>query len=733
MNQDDTPNHQDSDGAVAPQTQEATVYQFEDPAYRVFVDMLNYLPQEDIDLILEAYNFSEKAHRGQLRLSGEPYITHPLAVAGALAEWRMDVKGIVAALLHDVMEDTAVTKAEISDKFGRDVADLVDGLSKLDRIEFQSYQDAQAENFRKMLMAMAHDLRVVLIKLADRRHNLETMAHVRPDKRKRIAKETLEIYVPIASRLGLSNISRQLQDLSFRHIHPLRFQVLTRAMKAVRGNRRELLTKILDGIRSKLAEANIEAGVFGREKSLYSIYHKMIEKRLSFAQVLDIYGFRVIVKDVGSCYLALGALHSRFKPVPGKFKDYIAIPKVNGYQSLHTTLIGPYGTPIEIQIRTQAMHHLAEDGIASHWLYKDSEKSGADLQVKMHTWLQSLLELQSSTKDSSEFLEHVKVDLFPDEVYVFTPKGKILALPRGATVIDFAYAVHTDIGHRCVAARIDHELIPLSAELANGNQVEIVTAPNANPNPAWLTYVKTTRARSKIRQFLRASQQDSSSALGERMLNQELQARGVVLSEIPAAVWERVVQEAGKKSKREIYADIGLGRSLAAAFAERLVAQEEVSAGEVNESKPLIIRGTEGMAIQLAPCCRPIPGDPIVGLLRKGQGLRIHTHSCHAIRNLRNVDPKDWVHVEWGPESGQYFETRIRVTTKNVRGVLGRIATSISQSGANIEQVSMDPDSSGFYSELHFLVEVSGRMHLANLIRGLRRIPDVIRIAREQG
>ena len=351
----------------------------------------------------------------------------------------------------------------------------------------------------------------------------------------------------------------------------------------------------------------------------------------------------------------------------------------------------------------------------------------------MHTWLQSLLELQSSTKDSSEFLEHVKVDLFPDEVYVFTPKGKILALPRGATVIDFAYAVHTDIGHRCVAARIDHELIPLSAELANGNQVEIVTAPNANPNPAWLTYVKTTRARSKIRQFLRASQQDSSSALGERMLNQELQARGVVLSEIPAAVWERVVQEAGKKSKREIYADIGLGRSLAAAFAERLVAQEEVSAGEVNESKPLIIRGTEGMAIQLAPCCRPIPGDPIVGLLRKGQGLRIHTHSCHAIRNLRNVDPKDWVHVEWGPESGQYFETRIRVTTKNVRGVLGRIATSISQSGANIEHVSMDPDSSGFYSELHFLVEVSGRMHLANLIRGLRRIPDVIRIAREQG
>jgi guanosine-3',5'-bis(diphosphate) 3'-pyrophosphohydrolase len=458
----------------------------------------------------------------------------------------------------------------------------------------------------------------------------------------------------------------------------------------------------------------------------------MLDKHLSFSQVLDIYGFRVIVKDVPSCYLALGALHSRYKPVPGKFKDYIAIPKGNGYQSLHTTLIGPYGTPIEIQIRTQSMHHLAEEGIASHWLYKDSEESGADLQVKMHKWLQSLLELQSTTKDSSEFLEHVKVDLFPDEVYVFTPKGKILALPRGATVIDFAYAVHTDIGHRCVAARIDHELIPLSAELANGNQVEIITAPNANPNPAWLNYVKTGRARSKIRQFLKALQQDGSSSLGENMLNQELQARGVVPSEIPQEVWERVIQEAGKKSKREIYADIGLGRSLAAGFAQRLAAQEEVQQTEVTVSKPLIIRGTEGMAIQLASCCGPIPGDPIVGLLRKGQGLRIHTHSCQTVRNLRSTEPQDWIHVEWEPDPGQLFETRLRVTAKNVRGVLGRIATSISQSGANIAHVNMDSAKSGFFTELHFLVQVSGRPHLANLMRGLRRIPDVIRIAREQ-
>ena len=562
MNSDATAN--ETADRVAPHSRaEAPDYLNDDPAFRVFVDSLSYLEPEEIRQVLEAYQFSEAAHHGQKRLSGEPYITHPLAVAGALAEWRMDVQAVIAALLHDVMEDTAVTKTEIAVRFGKQVADLVDGLSKLERIEFQSYQDAQAENFRKMLMAMARDLRIVLIKLADRLHNLQTMAPLRPDKRRRIAHETLEIYAPIATRLGLNSISRQLQDLSFKQIHPTRFSVLTKAVKAVRGNRRELLSKTLDGIRGKLREANIEAGVFGREKSLYSIYHKMVEKHLSFSQVLDIYGFRILVRDVPTCYLALGALHSLYKPVPGKFKDYIAIPKGNGYQSLHTTLIGPYGTPVEIQIRTQSMHHVAEDGIASHWLYKDSEETGADLQVKTHKWLQSLLELQSSSGDSSEFLEHVKVDLFPDEVYVFTPKGKILALPRGATVIDFAYAVHTDIGHRCVAAHIDHELIPLSAELANGNQVEIITAPHANPNPAWLAYVKTSRARSKIRQFLKAQQQESASALGENMLNQELRALGVVPSEIPASVWERIVHDTGKKSRREVYADIGQGRSLA--------------------------------------------------------------------------------------------------------------------------------------------------------------------------
>ncbi len=710
----------------------ATHYDSEDPAYRVFIDSLNYLTPDEINTVKAAYRFAEGAHEGQKRLSGEAYITHPLAVAGALAEWRMDARAIVAALLHDVMEDTAVTKMEIAERFGREVADLVDGLSKLDRIEFQSYQDAQAENFRKMLMAMASDLRIILIKLADRRHNLETMAAVRQEKRRRIAHETLEIYAPIATRLGLNNISRQLQDLSFRHIYPRRFSVLSKALRAVRGNRRELLGKILEGIRSKLAEEHIEAGVFGREKSLYSIYHKMVDKHLSFSQVLDIYGFRVIVKDVPTCYLALGALHSRYKPVPGKFKDYIAIPKNNGYQSLHTSLIGPYGTPIEIQIRTQAMHHLAEEGIASHWLYKDSEESGADLQNKMHIWLQSLLELQSASGDSSEFLEHVKVDLFPDEVYVFTPKGKILALPRGATAVDFAYAVHTDIGHRCVAARIDHELIPLSAALANGNQVEIITAPHANPNPAWLSYVKTSRARTKIRQYLRALQQDGSSALGETMLNQELQALGVVPSEIPVAVWDRVIRDAGKKTRRDLYTDIGLGHSLAAVLAQRLAEHEEVPQANAISAAPLVIRGSEGIAVQFATCCRPIPGDPIVGLLRKDQGLRIHTENCRAAVRSRANEPQNWIRVEWAPDPGQLFDVRIRVTTKNSRGVLGRVATSISQAGINIEFVSMDNRRPGYFAELHFLIQIASRQHLAGLLRSLRRVPDVIRISREQ-
>ncbi|MBI2307157.1 MAG: bifunctional (p)ppGpp synthetase/guanosine-3',5'-bis(diphosphate) 3'-pyrophosphohydrolase [Rhodocyclales bacterium] len=705
----------------------------EDPAYRVFIDSLSYLQPDEIALVRDAYAFAEAAHSGQKRYSGEPYITHPLAVAGALAEWRMDAQAVIAALLHDVMEDTAVTKVEIARRFGKQVAELVDGLSKLDKIEFQSHQEAQAENFRKMLMAMARDLRVVLIKLADRLHNLQTMSHVRPDKRRRIATETLEIYAPIANRLGLNKLFRELQDLSFTLIHPMRARVVARALKAARGNRRELLSRILESVTGKMKEAGITAQVFGREKSIYSIYRKMEEKRLTFSQVLDIYGFRVVVRDVPTCYLALGALHSLYKPVPGKFKDYIAIPKVNGYQSLHTTLIGPYGTPVEVQIRTEEMHHVAQEGVASHWIYKDAEQSGADLQQKTHKWLQSLLELQSGTRDSAEFLEHVKTDLFPDEVYVFTPKGQIMELPRGATAVDFAYMVHTDIGNRCVAARINHELMPLRTELKNGDQVEVITAAHANPNPAWLSYVRTGRARSKIRHFLKTMQHEESAQLGENLLNQELQHLGIGPAEVPTASWEELVRDSGTRSMKEIYTDIGLGKRIAAVVARRLLAREGAPSDEMSQFSTVSIRGTEGMAIQLAPCCLPIPGDPIVGSIRKGQGLVVHAHDCPQIRKSRSNEPQKWIDVEWQPAEGKLFDARIRVTAKNARGVLAKMAAAIAESGSNIENVSMEEKTPGLYTTLQFTLQVGNRVHLAKVMRGLRLIQEVVRISRVRG
>ena len=705
----------------------------EDPAFRVFIDSLSYLKPDEVALVRDAYAFAEAAHAGQTRYSGEPYITHPLAVAGALAEWQMDVQAVVAALLHDVMEDTAVTKAQIAQRFGKHVAELVDGLSKLDKIEFQSHQEAQAENFRKMLMAMARDLRVVLIKLADRMHNLQTMSHVRADKRRRIATETLEIYAPIANRLGLNKLFRQLQDLSFELIHPLRAKVIARALNAARGNRRELLSRILDNVNGKMLEAGIRAQVFGREKSLYSIYRKMEEKRLSFSQVLDIYGFRVVVKDVSTCYLALGALHALYKPVPGKFKDYIAIPKVNGYQSLHTTLIGPFGTPIEVQIRTEEMHHVAQEGVASHWLYKDAEQSGADLQKKTAKWLQSLLELQSGTRDSAEFLEHVKIDLFPDEVYVFTPKGQIMELPRGATAVDFAYMVHTDIGNRCVAARINQELMPLRTELKNGDQVEIITAAHANPNPAWLSYVRTGRARSKIRHFLKTMQHEESAQLGENLLKQELHHLGVESAELPSDAWEDLMRDAGNRSMKEIYTDIGLGKRIAAVVARRLLAKDGVGPEEPLPLSTVVIRGTEGMAIQLAPCCCPIPGDPIIGSIRKGQGLVVHAHDCPTISKSRSSEPKKWIDVEWQPAEGKLFEARLRITAKNARGVLAAMAAAIADAGSNIENIHMEEKTPGLYTTLQFTIQVGNRAHLARIMRGLRLIPEVVRIARTRG
>ncbi|MBE7423546.1 MAG: bifunctional (p)ppGpp synthetase/guanosine-3',5'-bis(diphosphate) 3'-pyrophosphohydrolase [Zoogloeaceae bacterium] len=689
-----------------------------------------YLRAEDIERVAEAFRFSAEAHKDQFRISGDPYFSHPLAVAGILTGWHLDAQALMAALLHDVTEDTEITPAEIGERFGKVTAELVDGVSKLDKIEFQSIEDAQAENFRKMLLAMARDVRVILIKLADRLHNMRTLDTLRPDKRRRIARETLEIYAPIANRLGLNNLYRELQELAFRHVWPLRYRVLSKAIKAARGNRREVVGKILAGIKARLAEAGIEAEVMGREKHLYGIYRKMRGKSLTFSQVLDIYGFRVIVRDVPTCYLVLGALHGLYKPVPGKFKDYIAIPKGNGYQSLHTTLIGPYGTPVEVQIRTTEMHHVAEAGVASHWLYKD-DKSLSELQQRTHKWLQSLLELQSASGDSAEFLEHLKIDLFPGEVYVFTPKGRILPLPRGSTPVDFAYAVHTDIGNRCIACRINHELMPLRTELRNGDQVEVITATHANPNPAWLSYVKTGKARSQIRHFLKTTQQEESVALGERLLAQALRPLDLSFERIGEPVWDKFVLECGAKSKTEVLTDIGLGKRLPAIVARRLAERIEKgeAAAEARAQGPILIRGSEGMAVQLAHCCRPIPGDPIVGVIKKGQGLVVHLADCPSISIRGRGERGKWVDVEWERDSGKLFEAAIKIEAENRRGVLAKVAAEIAEAGSNIQHVTMD-DEQGVYTSLYFTLQVSNRVHLARILRALRAIPEVVRIAR---
>jgi RelA/SpoT family (p)ppGpp synthetase len=688
-----------------------------------------YLKKADVARLADAYRFSEEAHKGQIRQSGDPYISHPLAVAEILAGWHLDGQALVAALLHDVMEDTSVTKAEISDTFGKPVAELVDGLSKLDKIEFQSAEDAQAENFRKMLLAMARDVRVILIKLADRLHNMRTLDAVPPAKRRRVARETMEIYAPIANRLGLNTLFHELQELAFAHLYPLRYRVLARATRSARGNRREIVGKIELAIKARLAEAKIAATVFGREKHLYSIYRKMIEKHLSFSEVHDIYGFRVIVKDVPTCYVALGTLHGLYKPVPGKFKDYIAIPKANGYRSLHTALIGPYGVPVEAQIRTEQMHRLAEAGVASHWMYKDDAESLTELQKQTHQWLQSLLEIQNQSGDPHEFLEHVKVDLFPDEVYVFTPKGKILSLPRGATAVDFAYLVHTDIGNRCVAARVNGELAPLRTELRNGDRIEVITASHAKPNPAWLQYVRTGKARANIRHFLKTMQYDESASLGERILEQALKGLGSSLAEIDDANWERVIRETVGNTKQELLADIGLGKQLAAVVARRLLRRAEATPESRGKAAQVVIRGTEGMAVQLATCCRPIPGDAIVGSMKKGQGLVVHNAECRHIERSRKNEPDQWIDVEWDAAGSRLYQSAIKVMVTNQRGVLAKVASEIADSGSNIDSISMEEDRT-VYTNMLLILEVSNRQHLARVMRALRRLPDVKKISR---
>lgn len=707
--------------------------------------LAEYLSPAELKKIKEAYRFSDEKHLGQMRMSGEPYISHPIAVAEICADWKLDAQAIMAALLHDVMEDQDVKKEELIERFGAPVATLVDGLSKLEKIEFQSQIEAQAENFRKMLLAMARDVRVILVKLADRLHNMRTLGAMSAEKKRRIARETMEVYVPIAHRLGLNNIYRELQDLSFSHLHPLRYKTLAKAVKAARGNRREVVSKIMESVKNTLLAAGIQAHVFGREKTLFGIYRKMRSKHLSFSQVLDVYGFRIVVDNFASCYVALGTLHALYKPMPGKFKDYIAIPKLNGYQSLHTTLIGPYGTPVEFQIRTQDMHRVAESGVAAHWLYKDDDGSLTDLQQRTHAWLQSLLDIQTQTGDSAEFLEHVKVDLFPDSVYVFTPKSRIIALPRGATALDFAYTIHTDIGDQTVAARINHEHAPLRTELRNGDIVEIITSNSSRPTPTWLTFVRTGKARSAIRHHLRTINLSESTELGALLLTQALTALNLD-PKIPAATAERLLNESSAHSIEELHADIGVGKRMAALVARHIMGlidngAQNQPAGTASGARsmkpgkldPVVIYGNEGVAVQLGACCQPIPGDNIIGQLKRDQGLVVHTPECDQARRLRGKEPERWIDVEWGVDLNRRFDCRIVVLVQNERGLLARVAAEIGECDANIIFVGMDDDRDALMIQLRFTVQVEDRVHLARLMRSVRRIPGVARIQRERG
>ncbi len=699
---------------------------------RLIDNIAGYLAPNDVKRVRDAYRFSDAAHLGQFRASGEPYIVHPIAVAELCAKWRLDSQALQAALLHDVMEDSGATKEELIEKFGSPVAELVDGLSKLDKMEFSSREEAQAENFRKMLLAMARDVRVILVKLADRLHNMRTLGVMAPAKRRRIASETLDIYAPIAHRLGLNEIFRELQDLSFQHLHPFRYDVLKKAVLNARGNRREVVGKILESVQKHLPAAGIDAEVYGREKALFGIYRKMVEKNLSFSQVLDIYGFRIVVKDVATCYLTLGALHQLYKPIPGKFKDYIAIAKVNGYQSLHTTLIGPYGTPVEFQIRTREMHQIAENGVASHWLYKDHGNDLNAIQKNTHRWLQSLLDIQNQTGDSAEFLEHIKVDLFPDAVYVFTPKGKILALPRGATVIDFAYAVHTDIGNQCVASKVNHVMQPLRTELKSGDVVDVVTAPHGRPNATWLSFVRTGKARSEIRHFLKSLNTDESVSLGAKLLDNALEAANLRLADLTPQHWEKLIKDSQVRSKDELLADIGAGRRVAPVVMRRVLialGRADVPVSDSSKHVPIMIHGGEGMAVQRGSCCMPIPGDAIVGYLKRGTGLLIHGADCDVAHRHMAREPERWTDVQWADEISRLFDVNIDLDVINEKGALARIAATLSDEGANISNLSMSEESVT-QKLLHFTVQVSDRDHLAKVVRALRHIPVVKRVAR---
>jgi len=685
-----------------------------------------YLPAEQVDRIREAAEFGASAHKGQKRLSGEPYIAHPVAAAAILADLRLDGDTIVAAILHDVIEDTPTPKDQLASRFGAAVAELVDGVTKLDQIKFKSREEAQAESFRKMLLAMVRDLRVILVKLADRTHNMRTIEAMSATRRRAVARETLEIYAPIAERLGLYNMKLELEDLGFKALYPRRYLVLERALKKARGNQKEFLKKIEQQLKAALLKSEIAARVDTREKHLHSIYKKMRRKRAILNEIVDVYGLRIVVDKSDTCYRALGVVHSVYKPMPGRFKDYIAIPRVNGYQSLHTTLFGPNGVPIEVQIRTEDMHRVAESGIAAHWKYKAGDGAGSLQQERTREWVSNLVELQEDGT-SEEFLESVKVDLFPDKVYVFTPKGEILRLPSGATVVDFAYAVHTDIGNRCVAAKVDRRLTPLRTVLRNGQTVEIITAKGAMPNPSWVNFVVTAKARTAIRHYLKSLRRTEAIALGQRLLNQALAEFRVSLDDVTPESQAASLGELGMKDLDELYENIGLGERLAPLVARRLLPGAQAGDGS-GTLAPLAIAGTEGLLVTYARCCFPILGDAIFAFLSAGRGVVIHRENCVNVEDYRK-HPEKWLPVTWQPASDRLFSSEMRVYVVNRTGMLAAVAAAIANLETNIDRVAIDEHGSDAVV-LTFELKVRDRKHLARIMRVIRRMPDVVRVTR---
>jgi RelA/SpoT family (p)ppGpp synthetase len=685
-----------------------------------------YLPAEQVERIREAAEFGASAHKGQKRLSGEPYIAHPVAAASILAELRLDSDTIIAAILHDVIEDTPTPKDQLASRFGADVAEIVDGVTKLDQIKFKSREEAQAESFRKMLLAMTRDLRVVLVKLADRTHNMRTIDAMASNRRRAIARETLDIYAPIAERLGLYNMKLELEDLGFRALYPQRYRVLERALRRARGNQKEFLKKIQQQLQATLLKNEVTAQVEAREKHLYSIYRKMRRKSAVLNEIVDVYGLRIVVDKADTCYRALGLVHGAYKPMPGRFKDYIAIPRVNGYQSLHTTLVGPNGVPIEVQIRTEDMHRVAQSGIAAHWRYKTGE-AGSSHQDSTREWVSNLVALQEGGS-SEEFLESVKVDLFPDKVYVFTPKGEILRLPSGSTVVDFAYAVHTDIGNRCVASKVDRRLTPLRTVLRNGQTVEIITAKGAMPNPSWVNFVVTAKARSAIRHYLKSLRRTEAIALGQRLLNQALGEFQLSLDEVTADAMNAAVGELGMKDMDELFERIGLGERLAPLVARRLLPANPEESGSASPA-PLAVAGTEGLLVTYARCCFPIPNDPIFAFLSSGRGIVIHRENCVNVEDYRK-HPEKWLPVAWQtPVADRVFSSQMRVDVRNRMGVLAAIAAAIASTETNIDHVSLEERDSDT-SALLFEIKVRDRKHLAHIVRTIRRMPDVLRVTR---